>query len=66
MAKRVTARDHERMMAEGKPTYSKDVQANVNRLQGKSRSDLVPDSVRGAASALGHGTGSKKITERGR
>jgi hypothetical protein len=62
------ARKHEREAerSEGRPSYAKDVGADLNRLQGKSRSDLMPDNMRGQASPLGHGMGAKKIKERGR
>jgi hypothetical protein len=64
----VMARKHERQMeqrmAEGRPSYAKDVQAGMARLGGQSTSKLEPDAHRGAASPLG--LGSKKMKERGR
>ena len=38
------------------------VDADLARLKGASRSDLVPDKDRGAASPLGHG----KVREKGK
>jgi hypothetical protein len=59
-------REAERRVAEGRPRFAEDVKAGMNRLGGKSRSDLEPDHRRGAASPLGHGMGAKKVKERGR
>ena len=41
-----------------------DVDADLARLKGRSRSDLADDKARGAASPLGHGTGAKKEGKR--
>jgi hypothetical protein len=36
-------REAERRVAEGRPRFAEDVKAGMNRLGGKSRSDLEPD-----------------------
>jgi hypothetical protein len=62
MAKR--PREIERRMAEGRPKFAEDVATDLNRLGGRSRSDLATDDRRGAASPLGMGSHSKKEKRR--
>jgi hypothetical protein len=53
-------REAERRVAVGRPSYAKNVEADMARLQGRSTSKLEPDAQRGASSPLGHGTHSWK------
>ena len=62
MVKRTTARDHERMMAEGKPSFAKDIHERMASLGGMRRSDLQRDDQRGHVSPLGR----KKMKEGGK
>ncbi len=70
MAKRMSARDHERLAEErgrvavGRPKYIEDVGGGLSRLQGRSRADLMPDRARGASSPLGMGSHAKKEERR--